>query len=243
MPPWRVLFFWSFIRMLIQLTFGVLYGLILRGWEHVPSKGPVIFVANHQSHFDPPLVGVLVGDRPCAFLARASLFNNRMFGALIRMLNSIPLDSRKPGSEAFRAALAELEAGRCVLLFPEGTRSRDGAMEGFRSGFLLLVRRTAAPVVPVALEGFHDIWPMQRRGPALRGRVALQAGEAISAEELLSRSTADATEIVRRRIEQMRLELRQQIRRASCGRHPARGPGDVAYWERASGEGPLKRVP
>jgi 1-acyl-sn-glycerol-3-phosphate acyltransferase len=232
LPGWRVVFFWSFIRMIIQFIFGSLYGMILRGSEHVPARGPVIFVSNHQSHFDPPLVGVLVGDRPCAFLARASLFGNKVFGGLIRMLNAIPLDRDKPSSEALRAAMAELQAGRCVLLFPEGTRTRDGALGTFRPGFLLLVKRSKAPVVPVALEGLYDVWPVRSSRPSLRGRIALKAGEPIAAEDLLAGTADEAVDLVKRRIEQMRLDLRQQLRRASRNRHPAAGAGDVAYWRR-----------
>jgi 1-acyl-sn-glycerol-3-phosphate acyltransferase len=177
----------------------------------VPETGPLIYVCNHQSHFDPPLVGVLVADRPCAFLARASLFRFRPFAWLIGTLNAIPLHRGQGSGGALRAAVAELEAGRCVLLFPEGTRTPDGAIHRFKPGFTFLAKRTGAMVVPVAVEGARDVWPRQRRFPRLWGRIALKAGRPVPADELLAGGTEAAIERIRGEIETLREELRAEL--------------------------------
>jgi 1-acyl-sn-glycerol-3-phosphate acyltransferase len=238
MPAIRLFLMWTCARSLVYIFFRVLYRLRLHDRENVPLHGPIIYVSNHQSHFDPPLVGLLVTDRPCAFMARSTLFENRLFGALIRLLNAIPLDRSRGGAGAMRAAETELEAGRGVLLFPEGTRTRDGALGVFRPGFLLLVRRTRAQVVPVAVEGAWDAWPIGQSRPKLRGWISVKAAEAIQADELLAMPPEEATERVKRTIETMRLELRDEVRRRSGGRWPSKNAGELAYWERdATGDG------
>ena len=211
MARWKMLIFWTLGEVFLYRLGRVLYRLRLYGRENVPETGPIIYVCNHQSHFDPPLVGVLVADRPSAFLARASLFRFTPFGWLIRTLNAIPLHRGQGSGGALRAAVAELEAGRCVLLFPEGTRTPDGAIHRFKGGFTFLARRTGATVVPVAVEGARDVWPRQRRFPRLRGRIALKAGRPIPADELLADGTDVAIRRIRSEIETLRRELRAEL--------------------------------
>ncbi len=113
-----------------------------------------------------------------------------------------------------------------MLLFPEGERCHNGAVAEFQSGMLVLVRRTGAPVVPIAIEGTFDIWPRTRKYPRLRGRIATRVGHPITAEELTSEEPEVAMERLRRAIDAMRLELRRELRDATGGRFPAPGPGD-----------------
>ena len=232
MDRWKMLLFWMLTPEVLRAIGRLLYRLRLYGQGNVPETGPLIYVCNHQSHFDPPMVGVLVADRPCAFLARASLFHFKPFGWLIGSMNAIPLHREKGSGEALRAAVAELEAGRCVLLFPEGTRSRDGAIGRFKAGFTFLAKRTGATVVPIAVEGAHDVWPRQLRFPHLGGWLALKAGAPIPAEELLAEGADAAVGRVKREIEMMRLELRADLRRRSRGRVPAHDAGDEPFWQR-----------
>ena len=85
-----------------------------------------------------------------------------------------------------KAALAELAAGRTVLIFPEGTRTPDGALGEFQRGVMLLIKRSRAQVVPVALEGASDIWPIGTALPRLRGRLGVMAAQP-GLEEILER--------------------------------------------------------
>jgi 1-acyl-sn-glycerol-3-phosphate acyltransferase len=139
----------------------------------------------------------------------------------------ISLDQSKGDAGAMRAALGELAAGRCVLIFPEGTRTRDGAMHEFKPGAALIIRRSGAPVVPVAIEGAFDVWRIGTSLPRLSGRIAVRAGPALAAEELMRDGTAKALTRMHGLIESMRLELRSRMRRESGGRYPAPGPGDA----------------
>jgi 1-acyl-sn-glycerol-3-phosphate acyltransferase len=196
----------------------------------LPPEGPLIYIMNHQSLLDPPLVGVLVRRRPCVFLARKGLFAFKPFGALIRFLCAIPLDIARGGGRALRSAIRELEAGRCVLIFPEGRRTEDGRMARFRGGVLLLSRKTNAPVVPLAIDGSWDAWNRHRKWPRLGAAIGMRIGEPIPAEALSAMEESEALEHLKREVEKLRLEVRGDLRRATRGAWPKPGPGDVPYW-------------
>lgn len=225
--PWlQVIFWWCVVSNIVLLLLKVFYRIRLEGKANVPSEQPVIYLANHQSYLDPPIVGVLVMDRPFASLARENLFRNRMFAWLIRQLGAIPLKQGRGDAGAMKSALDELDAGRNVLLFPEGSRTPDGAVHRFQRGVLLLIKRAKVPIVPIAIEGAHDIWPTGRRRPRLSGRLAVRAGAPIPHDELMREGGDAALERLRRDIDTMRLELRQRLRDETGGRHPAPGAGD-----------------
>jgi len=227
----RVLFWWTLIRGVVLLFLKFAYRIQMRGQGHVPATGPIIYASNHQSHIDPCIVGVLVTDRPFSGIARASLFAHPVLAWAMRGIGAVEIERGKPDTAAMKAALAELEQGRCVLIFPEGTRTRDGALGEFQRGVMLLIKKSGAIVVPVAMEGAHDIWAYGTAKPKLTGRLAVQCGIPISAEELLKGGPDAGLERLKREIERMRLQLRHELRRASGGRYPAPGPGDDAYWQ------------
>lgn len=227
-----VAFWWIFVSTVVHVALLLLYGIRRYGKSNITPTGPAIYVANHQSHLDPPIIGVLVADRPFSSLARASLFRNRLFAWVIRQLGAIPLEQGKGDAGAIRTAITELEAGRRVLIFPEGSRSPDGALHEFQRGVTLLLKRASVPVIPIALEGAYDIWPIGGLFPRLSGHLAVMAGKPIEHEDLMKDGPDAALERLRREIETMRLELRSRLRIATNGRCPARGPGDTAFWDR-----------
>jgi 1-acyl-sn-glycerol-3-phosphate acyltransferase len=224
-PGQRLLY--RVFRPLVYWAFTLLYRVRMSGHRTLP-RGAVIIVANHQSHLDPPLIG-LAANRPLEYLARNGLFKNRAFAWLITGLGARPLDETGADVTGVRAALERLEAGSALLVFPEGSRTPDGAMRPFKRGASLLMRRAGAPVVPVAVEGAYDAWPRRRRFPRLlRARVAVRYGPALDSEELLANGPDAALRELEARIEAMRVELRAQLRLASRGRYPAPGPADAA---------------
>ncbi|MBK8978147.1 MAG: (d)CMP kinase [Planctomycetes bacterium] len=122
------------------------------GAEHVPARGAVLLIANHQSFLDPPLVGTAVG-RTVHFLARRTLARVPVFGAMIRWQGTLFVDKDGSARGGLGAAAQALAAGRAVCVFPEGTRSDDGHVHEFQRGVLLLVRRARCPVVPIGIRG------------------------------------------------------------------------------------------
>src|SRR5436305_6891380 len=105
------------------MTLG--FSLRTEGRRRVPRTGPALLVANHQSFLDPVLVG-LCSRRHLCFLARKTLFRKPAFARLIGTLGAVPIDHEGVGKEGIRTILEQLGRGRAVVVFPEGTRTRDG---------------------------------------------------------------------------------------------------------------------
>ena len=231
----EVLFWWTVVPTLLRMFFRLVYRVRWGGRDHIPRRGPIIYAANHQSHYDPPLIGCLAADRPFSSVAQSGLFSTGPSGWLMRQVGAIPLKRGQSDVSAVRIAIAQLKVGGCVLIFPEGGRTRDGVMGPFHRGVLVLVRRSKAAVVPVAVDGTYAVWPIGRRFPRLRGRIGVKFGRPIAAEELLNDSPEVALERLRRAIETMRLGLRNRMREATAGRYPADSPGDAPYWEQKAG--------
>jgi 1-acyl-sn-glycerol-3-phosphate acyltransferase len=161
------------------------------GRSHVPLTGPVLLVGNHQSHLDPVLIGIAC-PRQLKFLARIGLFV-WPFSWWIRALGAVPID-RESALSGMRTTLKLLNEGNVVGVFPEGSRTPDGLMHQFLSGFCVLARRSGATIVPVAIDGAFHAMP---RGSAFPrpARITLkfcpkitkQRYSSLSDEELIAR--------------------------------------------------------
>src|SRR5687767_272938 len=107
----------SLLYLPYHMAFTLGFSLRLQGQHNMPSSGPALVVANHQSFLDPLLVG-LAAYRPLVYLARKTLFRNRYFGAMIRHLNAVPIDQEGIGKEGIRTILEQLQLGKAVVVFP-----------------------------------------------------------------------------------------------------------------------------
>jgi 1-acyl-sn-glycerol-3-phosphate acyltransferase len=125
--------------------------------SRVPQTGAVLFAVNHQSYLDPVLVGS-PPPRVTYFMARRSLFVG-LFGRIIRFVRAFPVDRDRADLQAVRESIGLLGRGQCVMIFPEGTRSRDGRIGALRAGFGMLARRAGAPILPVYIDGAYRAWP------------------------------------------------------------------------------------
>jgi 1-acyl-sn-glycerol-3-phosphate acyltransferase len=134
------------------------------GVGHVPTAGAVILAANHASLLDPPIVAAAV-PRPLHFMAKAELFRVPVLGALVRRLNAHPVVREGGDTSALRVALRLLRAGHALLVFPEGTRTRDGRLRAGKAGVGMLAARAGVPVVPVYVSGSAQALPRGRRWP------------------------------------------------------------------------------
>src|ERR1043165_6011518 len=102
-----------------HMAFTLGFSLRLQGGRNMPMTGRALLVANHQSFFDPMLVG-LVAQRPLVYVARKTLFGSGPFTALLRSLNAIPINQEGVSKDDIRLILEQLRLGRAILIFPEG---------------------------------------------------------------------------------------------------------------------------
>jgi len=148
-------FYWFGSR-LVKLFSRTVLRFKIQGLDHVPRTGPLIVACNHISFWDPPLVGSNF-PRPLHFLAKAELFQNKVFGAMLRGYNSIPLQRGAQARSGLRGGEDALSRGGALLIFPEGTRNKSGAMLPPRAGIGRLAAVTRAPVLPVRITGSNNI--------------------------------------------------------------------------------------
>jgi 1-acyl-sn-glycerol-3-phosphate acyltransferase len=143
--------------------------------ERVPLKGALILASNHASFLDPPLVGSGVR-RGINYLARENLFRFPIMGWVLRQWQVVPVDRDGGGAAGLRAILDRLLAGGAIILFPEGTRTRDGKLQPARSGIGLTVIKSRAPVVPVRVFGTFEAYGRNTKFPKPK-RVMVKYGE------------------------------------------------------------------
>jgi 1-acyl-sn-glycerol-3-phosphate acyltransferase len=201
-------------------------------------EGPVIFVANHASHLDTPLILLSLPDawrRRTAVAAAADYFFDTWWRAVGSSLvfNTMPIDRRGGSLSATPGEV--LADGWSLLIFPEGTRSHDGWMRTFRMGAAHLAVEHGVPVVPVAHRGTYAAMPKGMSWPA-RGRpqLTVRFGEPIAPAP--GESVRDVARRVRsavaRLLDEEQTDWYSSLRRAASGRTPDPSGPDVARWRR-----------
>jgi 1-acyl-sn-glycerol-3-phosphate acyltransferase len=163
---WPRLLLYDFCARFTMLSFLISHSFRFEGAKNVPPTGPVLMVANHQSFFDPAAIAS-AATRRLHFLARKTLFNNPLFGGLIRNLQAVPVDQDGVAKEGLKVIIAALNAGCAVLVFPEGSRTLDGQMQPLQPGVSLLIKRAPAPIVPVGIAGAYESLPRGNKIPRL----------------------------------------------------------------------------
>ncbi|MGE0733655.1 MAG: lysophospholipid acyltransferase family protein [Alphaproteobacteria bacterium] len=151
------------------------------GREHLPASAPAILVANHTSHLDAPALAAALPlgwcDRTFALAAGDTFFTSLGAAAAITaLLNALPIWRKKTRHKQLAALRERLSERHCVyILFPEGSRSRDGALAKFKSGIGPIVAGTEVPIVPCHIDGAFAAFPPQRKWPLPR-RLTVRLG-------------------------------------------------------------------
>jgi len=147
---------------LFHYIFKTLYGMLFRGdvtgVENIPAHGAFLLAGNHASHLDPPAIGSNV-PRQISFFARKTLWKGGVLSWWMNQAGCIPVD-RDGASDvsAIKRVLKTLQNGKALILFPEGTRSRDGSFQKPKSGVGMIACRARVPVVPVRIFDSHKAW-------------------------------------------------------------------------------------
>jgi 1-acyl-sn-glycerol-3-phosphate acyltransferase len=148
---------WKTLWVPARILTSTLFDIKVYGRHHVPMEGGVLLAANHQSYLDPVLVGVQLG-RPLSYMAKADLFENPALAWLIRSLEAFPVRRGEGDKAAIETTIRELQAGKMLLIFPEGTRTLDGQIRQMERGIALVIRRAKVPVLPAVIDGSYEAW-------------------------------------------------------------------------------------
>jgi len=164
----------------------------------------VLLVANHQSFFDPPLIGGSLTTRDTDFLARGGLFKFKPFAWIISTLNATPIKQGAGDAGAMKETIKRLNENKAVLVFPEGSRTEDGTVQPFARGISVLLKRADCVVVPVGIAGVWDVWPRHKRFPRVFTRpVAVVYGEPLDTGVLLEGGPDGAISTLQKHVEEL----------------------------------------
>lgn len=158
------------LAMTVSRPLGAWGRLRVEGVEALPATGPLLVVGNHDSHWDPVLIGLAArGRRQIRALAKSTLWNKPGLARVLDGMGQIPIERGAGDADALRRAIEELRAGACIGIFPEGTISRGGVLRA-RSGVgRLALEVPEAKIVLVATEGTTDYARFPHR-PRVRAR-------------------------------------------------------------------------
>ena len=202
--------YWRGLCQVIAITF---FRIRCFERDHVPAHGGALLVCNHQSFLD-PMAAALGISRPVNFMARDSLFRKSAFGWLISSVNAFPVKRGSADLGAIRESLRRLKAGKLLLLFGEGTRSRDGRIGVLQPGMAMIARRAKVPLIPVVIDGAFEAWPRDQKLFRCHD-IRVIYGEPITAEQIKTLSDEKAVAIIYERQKQM-----QNLLRSRYGRSP-----------------------
>ncbi|HWJ48168.1 MAG TPA: 1-acyl-sn-glycerol-3-phosphate acyltransferase, partial [Candidatus Udaeobacter sp.] len=157
--------FWYLVSRLAQVIALDRFDLKVSGIEKLPKNGPYLLCSNHQSYLDPLiLASVIPAERFERLFAvgTSEIFGEGLMRRVARSLNVVVVDPDTNLIPAMRAGAFGLRHGMALVLYPEGERSIDGKPRIFKKGAAILSTHLQVPIVPIAIEGFHDAWPRNK---------------------------------------------------------------------------------
>lgn len=140
------------VRGAIYIWLKIYYRAEIIGLENVPKEGPLIFCGNHRSYLDPPLL-VATAKRDMKFLAKEELYKNKFLAFLGWAFEAIPVKRDEKDISAIKTSLKDLKEGKCIALFPEGTRNGLEKGEKIKDGVAFFALRSGAKIVPCGIKG------------------------------------------------------------------------------------------
>lgn len=167
---------YAWVRYPVMGLYKLFYDFHIEGTENIPQGKPVILASNHRSYADPVILTMPM-KLPVSYMAKEELFHNKLFGWFIRKLGAFPVKRGAGDMSVIDDSISILESGRNLVIFPEGTRSKDGKVGKGKSGVALIAAKSGADVVPCGIcfegEKLH-----------FRSKLTLKFGKVIKAEDL-----------------------------------------------------------
>lgn len=161
---------WFVLGKIVSVFLRIFFDLRVTGKDKLPKNGPFILSPNHQSFLDGPVVASQIPWRlfkDMFYVGTSEIFSQGFFKYLGRTFSLVPVDPDSNLVNAMRAGAFGLKQGKNLVLYPEGERSIDGRPKKFKKGAAILATHLKVPVYPVALEGFYEAWPRNRKLPRL----------------------------------------------------------------------------
>ena len=193
----------AFIRYSTIIAYKIFYNFHIDGKENIPEKEGVVIASNHRSYADPVLLTMPM-KKPVTYMAKEELFKNKFFGALIKMLGAFPVKRGAGDMKVIDDSIAMLNAGKNVVIFPEGTRAKENKVGKGKTGVALIAAKSGADVLPMGIvfegEKLH-----------FRSKLTLRIGKLIKSEELnADEATPKELKAVKHRIMSAITELVEQ---------------------------------
>jgi 1-acyl-sn-glycerol-3-phosphate acyltransferase/cytidylate kinase len=173
---------------IVRVAMHVWFNLKIEGRENIPKDRAFVYASNHRSNADPVLV-TLAGRGRFSFMAKSELFRNKLFAWLIRSLGAFPVERGTGDTAAIEKAIDNVKHGVNLLIFPEGTRSKDGRVGRGKTGVALIAARSHADVVPVGISFDGKLH--------FRSKIIVRIGKPIPAGTLAVEEGLDDRELLR----------------------------------------------
>ena len=174
--------FYRFAKVVCNVVCKLWFKLEYYGMENLPTDRGYILVGNHQSYWDPVMMGLKL-NTTLTFMANEKLFHKPVLAPIIRGLGAFPVNLKKPDMTAIRTAKKVVKEGKVLALFPEGTRSHDGKLLKFKGGVIYIASVIGEDVVPVCIT--------YGNGGKFRSRILIRYGQVIPNQEVLEGKKKD----------------------------------------------------
>ena len=162
-------------RYIVMAFLKICFKFIIEGKENIPAGGGWVIAANHRTWFDPVMIAMYIR-KPCAYMAKEELFKNKLLAVLLRILQAFPVSRGSSDRTPLDKAVGYVNRGFNLMLFPEGTRSKDGTLGKPKSGVAYVASISGAPVCPVGISFEGKL--------RFRSRITIRFGEPISPDEI-----------------------------------------------------------
>ncbi|MBQ8903667.1 MAG: 1-acyl-sn-glycerol-3-phosphate acyltransferase [Oscillospiraceae bacterium] len=166
----------AFVRYTVWGIYKLFYNFHIEGIENIPQDRPLVMASNHRSYADPVILTMPM-KRPVTYMAKEELFKNKLFGWFIKKLGAFPVKRGAGDMQVIDESIAILNSGRNLVIFPEGTRSKDGKVGKGKTGVALIAAKSGADVLPCGI-----IFEGEKL--KFRSKLTLRFGKVIPAEEI-----------------------------------------------------------
>ncbi len=138
------------VQFLVRVFFKTFFKTTILNKENLPKKGGFIIASNHFSNFDPPLIGSFFGRDDLFYMAKEELFENKIFGAILKFIKAFPVKRGAVDKKSLNFAFKILEEEHCLLMFPEGTRRKNNQVNP-KKGIGFIYANSQKDVIPIKI--------------------------------------------------------------------------------------------